>query len=166
MELKIVKKWIVISSIILVALVGFFANVLFSSIKPLNRAEDWATNVAKEEASIQTVQDFSIYNGTKTYYIVTGIDTNGEELIVWIPEKDDRDGKIVIRKKKEGISQDDAIKRLYGEKDVQVDEIIHVKLGMENQIPLWEIFYRSNDLINYYYVDFKSGEWLKHIKNL
>ena len=38
---------------------------------------------------------------------------------------------------------------------------------MENDIPLWEIYYRSeNNLINYYYVHFLTGEWLKKIENL
>lgn len=136
-------------------------------MKPLNRAEDWATDIAKKKASIETVEDFSIFNGTETYYIVTGISAKGEEIIVWIPEKDKYDDrKIVIRNKKSGISKEEAIQKLKSDKDVHVDEIIHVKLGIENNIPLWEIYYRSNGLVNYYYVDFGSGEWLKHIKNL
>ncbi|UQX54599.1 hypothetical protein M5V91_01655 [Cytobacillus pseudoceanisediminis] len=72
-------------------------------------------------------------------------------------------GKIVTLKESEGISRNEAINRLKQEKNAA--EIMSVRLGMEKNIPLWEIHYRSgSDLINYYYIDFKTGEWLKKLK--
>jgi len=110
------------------------------------------------------VTDFTLYNGTNSYYIVKGTNQSGEKLIAWIPEEE-KERKIIVRNEEDGISKEAAIDKLYQSKEP--DEVVSVKLGMENQIPLWEIYYRSNDkLINYYYIDFKTGEWLKDIQNL
>jgi uncharacterized protein YpmB len=158
------KKWIWITVIIIIVLIGIGINVYMNSLEPLKKAESLAENIALEETDIETIHDFSVYNGSKSYYIVKGADDSGQELIAWIPEEV-KDRKIIVRKEKDGISQKEAIEKLYERKNPE--EIITVKLGMENNIPLWEIYYRSKkNLINYYYVDFKTGEWLKDIQNL
>jgi uncharacterized protein YpmB len=70
-----------------------------------------------------------------------------------------------MKKAKSGLSKDEAIQKLLQEQKPK--KIISVRLGMEKNIPLWEIYYRSeNNLINYYYVHFETGEWLKKIENL
>lgn len=160
--MKQMKKWIWISGALLLFVIGYTVKVYVTAISPLKDAEEKAVEIAKKEASIVSVDEFSIYNGSKTYYVVSGKNDEGIDSIVWVPEDG---GKPVIKKKKEGISKEEAIKKLLEQKEPE--EIVHVKLGVENNIPLWEIYYRSNDdLINYYYVDFESGEWLKDIQNL
>jgi uncharacterized protein YpmB len=118
--------------------------------------------LAKEKVELNEVEDFHIYHGTETVNVIEGKNKKGENIIVWIPEKSK---KVMWDKRKNGISEEDAVQRLLEEKNPK--KIISVKIGMENNIPLWEIYYRSeNNLINYYYVDFKTGEWLKKIENL
>jgi uncharacterized protein YpmB len=86
----------------------------------------------------------------------------GESIIVWIPDKSK---EVFVRKTKDGLSKEEAVQKLLQEKNPK--KIISVRLGMEKNIPLWEIYYRSqNNLINYYYVHFDTGEWLKKIENL
>ncbi len=149
--------------IIFVIMIAFGITVYINALEPLKNAESAAIKAAKKETSLVEVTDFSLYNGSETYYVVTGINSKKENIIVWIPEKDDK--KVIVRKESDGITKEEAIQKLHKEKDPQ--KIMTVKLGMENNIPLWEIFYRSNEeLINYYYVDFESGEWLKDIQNL
>lgn len=158
-----VKKWIWISIAVIVVLIGFGMIVYLNAMEPMKKAENIAIEIATKEASIETVTDFSLYNGAETYYVIRGTNSQRENIIVWIPEKNTE--KVIVKKEKEGISKEQAIQKLHKEKNPE--EIITVKLGMENNIPLWEIYYRSNDdLINYYYIDFESGEWLKDIQNL
>lgn len=158
------KKWFLISGFIIVVIIGLVLTVYLSAVDPLKKAEKIAVDIAEKETSLVTVKDFSLYNGSKTYYVVRGTNKKGTDLIVWIPEEE-KNRKIVVKNAKYGISEKEAVQKLYDEKHPQ--EIISVKLGMENYIPLWEIYYRSDDdLINYYYVDFESGEWLKNIQNL
>ncbi|MEQ2528646.1 peptidase [Robertmurraya yapensis] len=158
------KKWIWIVSIVLLICLGIGINIYINALEPLNSAEKKAEEIALKETVIETVTDFSIYNGSRSYYVVKGTNKAGDPLIAWIPEKQDKH-KIIVRNEKYGISKEEAIQKLHENKNP--DEIITVKLGIENNIPLWEIYYRSNDdQINYYYIDFKTGEWLKDIQNL
>ncbi len=158
------KKWIWIVSIVIVVVIGIVINIYINALEPLRTDKSKAEAIALKETEITTINDFSIYNGSSSYYIVEGTDDSGEKLIAWIPEKEDN-RKIIVKRKKDGISKKEAIQRLYDKK--KPAEVMTVKLGMEKNIPLWEIYYRSNDdLINYYYVDFETGEWLKDIQNL
>ncbi len=156
------KKALIAIITLLVICIGTGILIYFNSMKPVKAAEAKAVELAKKETDLVAVQDFHLYHGTETYYVVEGKDADKADIYVWVPEKK---GKIVTRKKSDGISSEEAISRLKQEKNPA--EIMSVRLGMEKNIPLWEIHYRSKgDLINYYYIDFKTGEWLKKIENL
>lgn len=158
------KKWIWISILVIIVLIGLGINIYINALEPLRAAESKAEEIALAETNIVTMTDFTLYNGSSSYYVVKGTDKSGEKLIAWIPEKEEN-RKIIVRKENSGISKEEAIQTLHDNKNP--DEIMTVKLGIENNIPLWEIYYRSkDDLINYYYLDFKTGEWLKDIQNL
>ncbi|MFJ5757779.1 DUF5590 domain-containing protein [Neobacillus sp. NPDC093182] len=156
------KKIILFLVLLIVICVGIFVKVYANAQEPLNTAQEKAVSLANEKVEFSEVEDFHIYHGTETVSVLEGKNKKGENIIVWIPEKSK---KVIWDKRKNGISKEDAVQRLLEEKSPK--KIISVKLGMENNIPLWEIYYRSeNNLINYYYVDFKTGEWLKKIENL
>jgi uncharacterized protein YpmB len=156
------KKWIIVLSIIVVAFCGLLIKVYLSALDPVKAAETKAVSRAQEEISLKEVEDFHIYNGIETVNVIEGKSKNGDKIIVWMPEKSK---EIFVRKAKNGLTREEAIQKLQQEKSPK--KIISVRLGMEKNIPLWEIYYRSNNnLINYYYVHFDTGEWLKKIENL
>jgi uncharacterized protein YpmB len=156
-------KKIIIPLIILVLIsIGIFIKVYLTAIDPVSAAEKKAVVLAKEKVHLSEVQDFHIYNGLETVNVIEGKNKKGDNIIVWIPEKSK---KVFVEEAKNGLSKEKAVQRLYNEKNPK--QVISVRLGMENDIPLWEIYYRSeNNLINYYYVHFNTGEWLKKIENL
>ncbi|TWE06160.1 uncharacterized protein YpmB [Neobacillus bataviensis] len=156
------KKWILIPIIVVLVIAGVLVKVYFSSVQPVKAAEKRAVSLAKDKVQLSEVDDFHIYNGIETVNVIEGKNKKGSKVIVWIPEKSK---KVYIKKAKDGITREEAIRKLLQEK--QPKKIISVRLGMEKNIPLWEIYYRSeNNLINYYYVHFETGEWLKKIENL
>jgi uncharacterized protein YpmB len=156
------KKWILIPVIVVLVIAGILVKVYFSSVQPVNAAEKRALSIAKEKVQLSEVDDFHIYNGNETVDVIEGKNKKGSKVIVWIPEKSK---KVYIKQAKDGITREEAIQKLLQEK--RPKKIISVRLGMEKNIPLWEIYYRSeNNLINYYYVHFETGEWLKKIENL
>ncbi|MFJ7725581.1 DUF5590 domain-containing protein [Neobacillus sp. NPDC097160] len=156
------KKWIVFLVLFVVAIIGMLIKVYFSSVEPVKAAEQKAVTLANKEVQMKEVQDFHIYNGLETINVIEGKNKKGEKIIVWIPDKSK---KVIVKKAKNGLSKEEAIQKLLQEKKPK--KIISVRLGMEKNIPLWEIYYRSeNNLINYYYVHFETGEWLKKIENL
>ncbi|MEH7546176.1 MULTISPECIES: cell wall elongation regulator TseB-like domain-containing protein [Bacillaceae] len=156
------KKWILIPIIVVLVIAVVLVKVYFSSVQPVKAAEKRAVSLAKDKVQLSEVDDFHIYNGIETVNVIEGKNKKGSKVIVWIPEKSK---KVYIKKAKDGITKEEAIRKLLQEK--QPKKIISVRLGMEKNIPLWEIYYRSeNNLINYYYVHFETGEWLKKIENL
>lgn len=156
------KRYIWLFLILFIIIIVFISNVYVQSVKPLNRAEQKAVKIALQETRMETVEDFELYHGLESVSIVKGKNKNGEKLIVWIPEN----GKnLVVKKEKNGVTEKEAINKVKQLSNPK--KIVDVRLGMEKGIPLWEIYYLSeSNLINYYYVDFETGEWLKKIENL
>ena len=103
------------------------------------------------------------YNGKSAYIVVQGTDEKGEQLIVWVPEKKGYCSK----EKSEGISEKEAIQRTIEqvgneskESKSKPKEIMKVKLGFENDVPLWEVTYIDDDnRYSYYYLEFKDGKF-------
>ncbi|MCM3599811.1 DUF5590 domain-containing protein [Robertmurraya korlensis] len=156
------KKWFWIAIIGVMIVIGITIKIYLNATAPIADAESRATAIAKEETEITDITEFSLYHGSDAYYVVQGSNKKGEKLIAWIPEKG---GKIVVLPAEDGITKSEAINTLSNE--VSPDQIIDVRLGMEKNNPLWEIYYRSNNnKINYFYIDFETGEEVREIKNL
>jgi uncharacterized protein YpmB len=156
------KKWLLILTVLVLVFFGILVKVYLSAVDPVKTAEKKAVSLAKEKVQISEVDDFHIYHGLETVYVIEVKNKKGEKIIIWIPEKTK---KIILKKAKNGLSKEEAIQKLLQEKKPK--KIIAVRLGMVKNIPLWEIYYRSeNNLINYYYIHFETGEWLKRIENL
>ncbi|MDR4948374.1 cell wall elongation regulator TseB-like domain-containing protein [Neobacillus cucumis] len=156
------KKLIFIPLIVILVIIGILVKVYFSSVQPVKAAENKAVALAEKKVQFSEIDDFHIYHGNETVNVIEGKNKKGNKIIVWIPDKSK---KVIIKMAKDGISKQEAIQKLLQE--TQPKKIISVRLGMEKNIPLWEIYYRSeNNLINYYYVHFETGEWLKKIENL
>jgi uncharacterized protein YpmB len=161
-----VKKWIFFSILIVVTIMGILVNVYLNAVEPVKTAEEDAVQIASKETNLSDFTNFSLYSGEETYYVMTGKNAKQEDVYVWINEKN---SEVITRNAKNGITKKEALNKLYQEKNP--NKIIEVRLGMariqKTDRPAWEIFYRNkNDTINYYYVDFDTGEKLRAIDNL
>jgi len=160
-----VKKWIIISIVIFLACSVGLISVYLNATKPLRTAEKKAIEIAQQETDLTDFHDFQLSNAESTYYVLRAKDSNKDEVYVWISEND---RKTVIKKVSSGVSEEEAVKTVYANKDPK--EIISVRLGMtkiqKTTRPAWEVYYRTdNGLLNYYYVDFETGEKLRAIDN-
>lgn len=160
------KKWILLSILFIAIISGILVNVYLNAVEPVKAAEKKAVQIASKETKLSDFTNFSLYSGEETYYVMTGKSARQEDVYVWINEKND---EVITRKAKNGITKKEALNKLYKEKNPK--KIIEVRLGMarvqKTDRPAWEIFYRNNsDTINYYYVDFDTGEKLRAIDNL
>jgi uncharacterized protein YpmB len=161
-----VKKWIFFSIFIVVTIVGILVNVYLNAVEPVKASEKKAVQIASKETNLSDFTNFSLYSGEETYYVMTGKNAKQEDVYVWINEKN---REVITRNVKNGITKKEALNKLYQEKNP--NEVIEIRLGMariqKTDRPAWEIFYRNNnDTINYYYVDFDTGEKLRAIDNL
>ncbi|MBM7647962.1 uncharacterized protein YpmB [Bacillus ectoiniformans] len=157
------KKFIFI---IFIPIFIFFiaALTLYNSAqKPYVKAEEKAAAAARNDAGIVTVTDFYLYHGQETYYVLKGQTEKNVEKVVWIPK--DKKKKQTVRTYKEGVTKEQALKKLMSEQ--KPEELLSIKLGMEKNKPVWEItFVNSRQQLSYYYLLFDSGKWLKKIDNI
>ncbi|MBP3040141.1 DUF5590 domain-containing protein [Bacillaceae bacterium Marseille-Q3522] len=156
------KKIIIIAFITLAVFTGIAVNLYLRAVAPVHAAEQKAREIAAQQTSLQKIERFTLYNGSETYYVLEGKDESGDDIIAWIPENE---GDITEKNASDGITEQEAVDELLQEADPE--EIVDIRLGMENNTPLWEIYYRTGDnLMNYYYVNFETGEKVKDIRNL
>lgn len=156
------KKWLFIMGFLIIVVITCITVIYANAIDPLKSAEEKAIEIAMKETPLVEVEEFNLYNGDASFSVLQGKDKNGTKLIVWVPEKA---GKLLVKKASAGITRQEAIEIVSSELDSET--IISVKLGMEKGIPLWEVHTRTNEnLLNYYSVEFETGEWLKRIENL
>ncbi|MED2934417.1 DUF5590 domain-containing protein [Bacillus wiedmannii] len=126
-----------------------------------------SVEIAKEKAKLTKVKSVDYYNGNSSYTVVQGVDEKGEQIIVWVPNKK---GNVLVKKKSEGIPEKEALQKLAEQATGKGDEpkpkpkeIIKVKLGAQNDIPLWEITYiDQEDRYTYYYLEFQHGAYAGH----
>ncbi|MBS4194475.1 cell wall elongation regulator TseB-like domain-containing protein [Lederbergia citri] len=156
------KKWFLII-LPLIIIIAASIYVYRDARAPLLKAEQYAEKRAKIEAKLVSNDEFFVYHGTKTYYVIIGQNQEDVKTIVWVPEKNN--DKIVIKKASDGISEDEAISKLIKEENPK--KILGARLGMEKKLPVWELSYLDqNSKLNYYYIHFDTGKWWRKIENL
>ncbi|MFT8320529.1 MAG: DUF5590 domain-containing protein [Bacillus sp. (in: firmicutes)] len=158
------KKWIWIIVIVCFIIIGFTVNIYLNAVKPVKAASAKAETIAEKEAELKNVDKFSLVHGTdkNTYYIVEGTNNKNENIIVWIEEKKHT---VTVKNKKDGMTKKEAINTLLEKRSPS--KINTVRLSMIKGIPAWEINTHSdNNLTNYYYLDFETGELLLNIENI
>ena len=157
------KKRLVISgSLVFVALLLFaYGMIYFLAHKPVRNAHSSAEEVASTQFAMREFDSFYYYNGNEAWDVVTGTNSDGEAIGVWIS----RDGDEQLSLALDGLTEKEAITILRAEKDVW--EIKGIRLGMESEAPLWEITYlNKRDYLCYYYMDYYTGKVLKSFDNV
>lgn len=157
-------NWIKFISVFLIALTTVIVvTVFYNANKPLSVIKDNASEAAINSGQLVSVEAVQPYNGTKSYVTVFGINPDGEKIAVFVDEDSEDDFQTVNMA--DGISKEQAIGTV--QKELAVQKVLHVSLGIEEAGPVWEVAFKSdNDKLNYVYVYFESGQWWKRILNL
>lgn len=157
------KKWIILIAIIFIALISASTVIYVNANAPFKDAQAYAEDVARTKADMSMIDEIFLYNGSATFYVVTGKRNDGKDVIVWIPEN--KSDSIIVKNQSDGISKEEAIAMLMKEENPA--KILGVRLGMERKLPIWELSYLDDrSKLNYYYIDFESGKWWRKIENL
>ncbi|CAM2362135.1 Peptidase [Listeria seeligeri] len=159
-----IGKWIaIILGIIIVLIVAAFLYFKYAE-KPVSDAEQEALDRISGQVDLKTTDNFYLYNGPQeVYYVLTGKNSKNKDIIVWVPKK--KSGKVYVKFASDGITEQQAIDKVKKEKNPT--KILHANLGMEKGTPIWEVAYLDkNDNLNYFDIDFETGEWYREIENL
>jgi uncharacterized protein YpmB len=159
------KRWIIFITVFILSLSLFISLfVIWKAGQPFSDELDKAEQLVIREEKLKEVSDSEVYSGSNTYVTIRGNDENGDGKAVFIPTtgKDLEIEEVLL---KDGISKKQAIKAV--ETEFQVKEVLHTKLGWEQDNAVWEItFLNENDKLNYVYLLFENGKWWKRILNL
>ncbi|MET3696084.1 uncharacterized protein YpmB [Bacillus oleivorans] len=153
------KKWIKLGIGLLIIVAIAISILLYFSIQPYKDKEDLAFSVALEKSGLESAEDFEWFRYKEEYYIVTGNNRAGEEMIVWI---DTENLNIVAEHKaSEGITKEEVIQSFKEEWDIS--EVIDIKLGYADKRPLWELtFIDDSKRYTFLQVSFLTGDWIRY----
>lgn len=154
-------KFIVVFLLMLTSVIT--VAVLVNANKPFSAAKKAAIESAIQSGQLASVSSADVFNGTVPTVTVFGVDEDGKEKAIFVDENS-KDGFKEV-KLTDGISAEKAVANV--KKELDVEKILHVKLGLEEEGPVWEVAFKSdNGKLNYVYVFFENGQWWKRILNL
>ncbi len=151
------KKWLLLLFVFILITVFVAINTYQNAFDYQREQSNKATLVALKEEPNLEISDVTFYNGNSSYTIIYG-KINNKEQIVCVPTNDKE--QVIVVNPEKGITADEAINLL--QKEQNPLEIKSVNLGIEQNIPIWEIVYlNQKNRYSYYYVTFKDGEFIK-----
>ncbi|CAM4102928.1 peptidase M4 [Bacillus manliponensis] len=151
------KKWIFGVSIIVLVVILYGAYLYNTTMDKKLPKESKIVETAKKKGKLTEVTNIDYYHFKTSYAVVEGVNEKGDQCIVWVPEKK---GDVLVHKKNEGISEKEAKQIVAAEAEAKPKEFVKVKLGAENNVPLWEVTYiDQEDRYTYYYLEFKDGKY-------
>lgn len=156
------KEWtkfiIVFLSFLAVAIV---LVILFLGNKPFSEAEQAAVKKVEAEGLLDEVERAYVYSSSTQSVTVLGTDGEGRIKAAFVPEE----GDIKALMLEDQVTAQQA--REIVQEDMEVEEILHTKLGLEEAGAVWEIaFLNEAGRLNYVYLLAEDGTWWKRILNL
>ena len=149
------KKLIIILSLGFIFILLLIVFMYQSAMSPLNNQKQKAETVVVDGGYIKTVESSDYYYGKEHAIVIQGENKDHKKTIAWVQNK-----KVITRNASEGLTKKQIMTQVQKERNPQ--EIVKVKLGIENNIPLWEVEYIDHSgHYNYYYASFKNGQLLK-----
>ncbi|MBP2099286.1 cell wall elongation regulator TseB-like domain-containing protein [Enterococcus rivorum] len=146
----------------LLAIIVCMIIIFIRSNHSMAQAEKEATEIAKEYANLETVDDFYWFTRKETSFSVVGRDDKGNELIVLIPKSGD---SVKVLNQKDGVSENQI--RQVMVQDYQQSNIKKVNLGLYDGKATWEVVAENPDKsLNYYLLSFENAEEINVIKNI
>ncbi|MGL4818832.1 MAG: hypothetical protein ACRC5C_02470 [Bacilli bacterium] len=150
------KKWIFRLLLLLVILFGLFLFVFQGAMTNRNEGKAEAIVQLKKELPNAEVISSYHYVGKEEVWSFLAQGRNGVRFYVWVAE----DKPVVVRSVDRGISSDKAEKLALELRNSA--KVVKTTLGMENEIPFWEVLCEEVDgKLTYMYIGFETGELLK-----
>lgn len=149
--------------VVLFVLIVSSYSILFYSQQPMDQAEIEVSQIAKENADIQKVENFYWYNGSNdTYFTVAGYTSENEYLYVVVKQDG---GDMTVLNAEEVVTESEAKAILKSIKEPA--KVLEARLGIEDNEPFWEVAYKdSNGQLEYVWLSVRTGELLKEYQSI
>jgi uncharacterized protein YpmB len=157
------KQWVTfILGFLSFLAVALMIIIIIVGNKPFSAVEKQAIKRVESQELLTEVDRAYVYSSKQPSVTVIGTDAKGKLKAVFVPEGD---GKMEAVDLEDKVTAEEA--REIALKEMEVKDILHTKLGMESEGPVWEIaFLNKEDQLNYVYILANDGTWWKRILNL
>lgn len=152
---------LIITNVIFIIAALVFTSAYTSARDQYLEGHDKSKALAMEKEKLSSIDWIETFYGQKKYHVLSGTDAKNKKVYVWISQAK-KNEDVRIKKQSSGITREQAMTKVQQEYDPL--EIISVKLGMDEDIPIWEVKYKSQSgRFTYDYVDFNNGKIIKHM---
>lgn len=157
------KQWIIfILGFLSFLAVALMIIVMVAGNKPFTEVEQQAIDRVKSENMLAEVKQAYVYVNKQTAVTVIGTDADGKLKAVFVPSGEGEMRELMMEK---AVAAKQAREVALGEMDVK--KILHTKLGLEKDGPVWEVvFVNEKDQLNYVYILAADGSKWKQILNM
>jgi len=163
----IMKAWIISISVIFLATILALSYYLFEvTADPIRERQEKAVLLAEQSVDFSGVREVNYYHGRRSYQIIDAVDTDGNDIYIWVEENDDPDEAIIeVRLQSEGLTKQEVIEIAQGE--VTIERLKSARLGMIGSTPVYEVNYIDDEKRHsFYYLTFEDGTYIRHYQFL
>jgi uncharacterized protein YpmB len=151
-------KWLIISLVLFTLTIWLCIDTYQHAFKYRDIQKEKAIQLAKKDEPSLEVMNVYYYNGNDSYTIIYGMVDQNKEKVICVP--DDNKLDIISVYPSNGITAEEAIQIVQMERNPM--SIKSVNLGIEQNVPIWEVIYLDEqNRYSYYYVTFKDGQFIK-----
>ncbi|WP_078553311.1 DUF5590 domain-containing protein [Bacillus alkalicellulosilyticus] len=152
------KKWILLVVLLLFVIGSATAVYYYQTIRsPLLEEKEKITQFVLANGAVTSISSINFYHGTEAYYVIEGQNAENESLIVWVSEDLQ---SVITRKAEDGWSKEQVTD--FAIQELQPAKLISIRLGMEQELPVYEITYiNEDDRLAYYYITFRDGTYIQ-----
>lgn len=157
------KQWIIfIVGFLSFLAVALMLVVLVAGNKPFTEVEQQAIDRVKSENLLTEVKQAYVYNSGQTAVTVIGEDAAGQLKAVFVPVGKGEMRELMLEK---AIAAEQA--RTEALSGMDVKKVLHTRLGLEKDGPVWEVVFIDEDgQLNYVYILAADGTKWKQILNM
>ncbi|WP_209122630.1 DUF5590 domain-containing protein [Alkalihalobacillus sp. BA299] len=151
------QKWVITIVCLLILIGGGLFAYFYQTIRSsINEQEQLAVQRVLSDTDITTVEEVSIYHGTKPYTVILG-QSKENRVVAWVGNEEER---IIVKNAKDGLRKEEV--KQFALAELAPKKLIAIRLGMENHLPIYEITYLDeNDRYTFYYITFEDGTFVK-----
>ncbi|MFC6294048.1 DUF5590 domain-containing protein [Lactiplantibacillus daoliensis] len=157
------ERLIMIILIVILAVIVAAYGTLWVAQRPMHTAQKNAYSLATSKAKLKTTTAFSQYNGTESYYVVTG--TSSKNVPVYALINTNKSHQTTVVKQSAGITRTKALKTVWAKRNPR--KVIKATLGKYDGEVVWEITYlNQKKALCYEVLQYSNGSQLKSIINI
>ncbi|AVK62985.1 hypothetical protein C5Z26_02085 [Lactobacillus sp. CBA3606] len=157
------ERLIMIILLVVLAIIVAVYGTLWVAQRPVHNAQKTAYSLAVSKGKLKTTTAFSQYNGTASYYVVTG--TSKKNVPVYALIKTKKPHQTTIVKQSAGITRTKALRKVWSKRNPS--KVIKATLGVYEGQVVWEITYlNQKKALCYEILQYATGSEIKSIINI